>query len=72
MTNLRVKGIYDMELKGKTSGFAIIMEDQFGNLYQANFITRHNYADQVKKTFTRLMPVNMPRAVELGGLFTTA
>lgn len=51
MTNLRVEGIYDMELKGKTS---------------------HNYADQVKITFTRLMSLQPPRAVELGGLFTTA
>ncbi len=72
MTNLRVKGIYDMELQGTMSGFAIIMEDQFGNHYQANFITRHNYAGQVKKTFRRLRPLNMPHAVDLGKLFITA
>jgi len=72
MTNLRVKGIYDMELQGTMSGFAIIMEDRFGNHYQANFITRHNYAGQVKKTFRRLKPLNMPSAVDLSKLFTTA
>ena len=57
---------------GTNEPFAIIMEDRFGNHYQANFITRHNYADQVKKTFSRLMPLDIPRAVDLGKLFTTA
>ncbi|HOE18897.1 MAG TPA: hypothetical protein PLX02_14680 [Syntrophorhabdaceae bacterium] len=72
MTNLRVQRIYDMNLPGPMSGFAIIMEDWFGNHYQATFITRHKYADQVKKIFRRLKPLNITRHGDLGKLFTTA
>lgn len=72
MINLQIKGIYDIELKGAAAGFAIIMKDQSGNSYQANFITRRNYMDGAKKTFGRLLPIKVPRIIDLGELFTTA
>ena len=72
MINLQVKGIYDLGLTGKRAGLAIIMEDRFGNRYQANFITRSPYMDSIKKAFRRLVPLGVPRTIDPGELFTTA
>jgi len=73
MINLQITGVYDMGLKGKTAGLAIVMKDQFGNSYQTNLVTRHIYIDQIKKSFHRMMPLNFSAAgADPCGLFTTA
>ncbi len=73
MINLQITGIYDMGLKGKKAGFAVVMKDQFGNRYQTNLTTEHIYMDQIKKSFRRMRPLRFPVvAVDLGSIFTTA
>ena len=72
MINLQITGVYDMGLKGRNAGFAIVMKDPFGNSYQTNLATSQNYTDQVKKSFQRLKPLRLSAAIDLSGLFTTA
>lgn len=73
MINLQITGVYDMGLKGKRNGFAVVMKDQFGNNYQTNLMAEHIYTNQIKKSFQRMRPLRFPGyAVDLGSLFTTA
>jgi len=71
MTQLEIKAVREIGTYGNKTACVLVAADQSGNVHVANFLVMTIYADQVNKSFRRLIPVRLAPVKDVGELFTT-
>lgn len=69
---LEIRGFTKIGDLGNKMVCALIAADQSGNIHIANFVINAIHADQINKSFRRIIPVRLAPITDLRELFTTA
>lgn len=72
MTQLEIKAVREIGGYGDKTACALVATDQTGKIHVANFLVMTIYAEQVNKSFRRIIPVRLTPVKDVSELFTTA
>lgn len=72
MIQLEIKAVREIGNYGDKTACALVAADQSGGIHVANFLVRTIYAEQVNKSFRRIIPLKLTPVKDLRELFTTA
>jgi hypothetical protein len=72
VVQLEIKGFREIGDYGDKKICALVATDQSGGIHVANFLIKIIHAEQVNKSFRRIIPVRLTSVKDLRELFTTA